>query len=793
MKLKHTYLAALLGVAMLAGCGGGGGGDGGGRDATLTLSGVAAKGVLLGAQVKVYALKADGSVGDVPLVETTTGDASSQAPGRYTLPVFQLPESGRYVVVVSGRKFKDEVTGDVITLAEDAPPLTLRALGGSQAGGTGTLHVTPFSEMMLAALESGGKIDVAKAEQARTNMVALLGFDPREVAPKTIEEAAQETDPARREQQLRLAVMLTAVSKMANTNAVPGCEGELAQKTACVVGKLAQQSELDSLKPGELGAALAAAVQAVVQDKQDLVGNTSFYVTLDRLNCVGEDCKPPEADSNTPAVQAARQFFTDIKTTLLMLFGDGRFGSGALGLQASRFKDSLESVAPPVDMTGKLALTLLGGAQGYYNYRAGTGPVQFSDLGGAYSGNAPSWGYGASCGLFQDVNRTISATEASNANYLGCSTRYRVMVNQDAYGNVLSTDTWRHRVFLTPDVPGGSKFSYEMIAQKTTCPGPTISFGTCPVAQRQNVTLQSGDATQQSGTLTLTRNAAGEITGFDISGALPGTFDDRDGSLYNPLGKAVWSVKGNYTEQLSGTVVTQQKITLDGSVSIYEKTSDTVAQSTLALAQGTQVVATPKGLSGLNANLKFTTAGAQMEGTLAMTEPALDKSKTRLAPMKTVFSGALRTKEAGGFADILNGELSVAVNAAQFGAYDMTLDDSATNRFQSTVGVKGKVAAPGHAAIQMTAALAGYSDGTGATADVTTDFLKADGTKLRSVKLTAPEAGTLLFTEPGTNVSVTVVHGQRLHPVKKDGVEVGVINRDTGIVTFKDGSFISLN
>ena len=82
---------------------------------------------------------------------------------------------------------------------------------------TTSASVTPFSEMAVAAAaEAPGGVTTANATQAVTTMVHLLGFNPSNVVPTTTSGANATPD------QQKLAVMLTAVSQLAASNAL-GC------------------------------------------------------------------------------------------------------------------------------------------------------------------------------------------------------------------------------------------------------------------------------------------------------------------------------------------------------------------------------------------------------------------------------------------------------------------------------------------------------------------------------------------------------------------------------------------
>ncbi|MEY3253433.1 MAG: hypothetical protein RL227_2406, partial [Pseudomonadota bacterium] len=89
MMNKKSLWTAVATAALLAACGGGGGSDAPApapapapspTGATVTLTGIAAKGLMANAEVTVLAVNADGSVGSTVLASGTTS-----ATGAYSL------------------------------------------------------------------------------------------------------------------------------------------------------------------------------------------------------------------------------------------------------------------------------------------------------------------------------------------------------------------------------------------------------------------------------------------------------------------------------------------------------------------------------------------------------------------------------------------------------------------------------------------------------------------------------------------------------------------------------------
>src|ERR1043165_6031960 len=120
MKMRLLSNAVISLAAMtLFGCGGGGGTTpvvSPPSAGPVVISGVAAKGPLSGADVRVYGLKADGTPDTAnPLA---TGKTLTDGSGGYsmTIPTPSAP-TGPVVVEVTNGSYTDEATGASVTLA----------------------------------------------------------------------------------------------------------------------------------------------------------------------------------------------------------------------------------------------------------------------------------------------------------------------------------------------------------------------------------------------------------------------------------------------------------------------------------------------------------------------------------------------------------------------------------------------------------------------------------------------------------------------------------------------------
>src|SRR6218665_238073 len=152
MRLK-TLWAALMVAGLAAACGGDGGDSSTPTDTTstsVTLAGVAAKGVLSGALVSVHPIKADGQ----PDLTKTLASTETGTDGKYSLPAFTGTRGAVYLVRITAIAGKttafDEITKTAVSLPAD---FVLRGLfvAPSTPTASATSNVTPFSELAAAA------------------------------------------------------------------------------------------------------------------------------------------------------------------------------------------------------------------------------------------------------------------------------------------------------------------------------------------------------------------------------------------------------------------------------------------------------------------------------------------------------------------------------------------------------------------------------------------------------------------------------------------------------------------
>ena len=213
MKAKSLTNSILsLAVMTLFGCGGGGGGGGGGTPVpihppagSVTISGVAAKGPLNGADVTVYAVKADGTF-DRTLGNVGTGKTSADGTGKYSITLTSAP-AGPVVVEITGGTYTDEASGtENVKLTAPIRAVVPAVVDGDK------IAVTPFTELAFkkAAWSSGSAgnvitltktaIDDANASITKSfglgNIITTIPFDPADAAAASGTTADQKKNSA---------------------------------------------------------------------------------------------------------------------------------------------------------------------------------------------------------------------------------------------------------------------------------------------------------------------------------------------------------------------------------------------------------------------------------------------------------------------------------------------------------------------------------------------------------------------------------------------------------------------
>ncbi|MDT7833886.1 hypothetical protein [Aquabacterium sp. OR-4] len=837
--MKWQSLSALLASAgLMVACGGGGGSTESvatvqDTDTSITLSGTAAKGLMANADVKVHPVKADGTVDTATVLASTTTDSK----GKYTLPVFKVPKSQPYVVKVTAKADGSSSHLDEVSKTSHALPsgFSMRTLlmAPSSATQTTAASVTPFSEMAVAAAaKATGGVTAANAQQAVSTVTQLLGFDPIQVTvPENVASATSDD-------QKKLSVMLTAVSQLANSGDLGCASGSNGAKTQCVVEALASAASTSTIKLAttsggtttDVSAKLGAAVSTVLADPalSGSVGTSTLATVVANLGCT-TNCAAaatgttPVVDATATAIAAAKLLFTQIKSDWTAMFSRGKVSSvasGALNQQAWAFSQATTDVRVPIDVMAKDVGAMAMGIDFYNDYKAGREPVTTT---GRSRGDASqvytdgSWiseqnAYPAGCSLYQDSDATRLATARDNANFIGCGARHYVIAS--SVNGVLTRTEWRHAFTITPQADG--TFTYVTRARKRvqTCP----SNGSCTVTLNQALQTDASDANygRFSGTITPTLSASfGNITKLVIAGDLPAAFGYDSPEIDTRAFKHTLAFEGTQTRNADGTVSSTASGTL------VAKSSSGATVSTVTIkpssmmqlpvsfdANGNEVAPGKSGstVSGahtagaVSLNLVFSNASAEFEGVFALTDTVWDKSQTTLIPTKATLSGALRTLSGGTSTEFMKGVFTVT--ATGIAAYDATLALSSSNSYRVDTGFVGTVTAPNRPTLEfsigagmlrdsdegrataMTLQYRTLVNGTPRSVVSITGTANAAGNGMSSFKLSEATSGLVMTWAPSAD-SVDLWLG--------DVRKIGTLNAGSGLLTFSDSSFISLD
>ncbi|MDQ5897637.1 MAG: hypothetical protein QG612_1723, partial [Pseudomonadota bacterium] len=575
LSLGSTLIAA----AVLAACGGGdSAGDTSATTSAVALSGVASKGLMANADVRIHPVAADGSVDLATTLAATTTDAD----GRYSLS-FAATVSRPYVVRVSARAdgsttHLDEVTGTAQPLPAG---FSMRSvITPSQAGAvTTSASITPFSEMVVAAAErAGGGISASNTAQAASTVSQLLGFDPIAITPRPVGSAESADEK-------KMAVMLAAVSQMVSGSQLGCSDADAGARTRCVVEALSASASTSSLKLAtgavDVSGALSSALGTVLTTPR-LSGSVSSSLlasVVANLGCKDSGCTPATAsggtagttDATATAIAAARLLFTEIRSDWGAMFsrGGASLAGGAANVQAWRFRSAMEGVEVPVDMLIKDAGTLLMGVDLYNDLRAGRSTQTTRSRGGDGQGGPVA----GACGLFTATDLSTRATGSADAQVVGCRAVYRS--SRSYTQSAIVTTEWVHGFTLEPQADGSFTYVSRARQRVSSCDYAGTS---CTVTA--NTVLQP-EIAAATGQLVPTLDAQGAIRGFTLAGDLPGGF--AKGS--NTLGSHHHAIAltGSIATAADGLSATSQSDTyaVSGTLKAYSDASTEIGTLTL--------------------------------------------------------------------------------------------------------------------------------------------------------------------------------------------------------------------
>ena len=785
MVVKTGVIALAL---ALTGCGGGGGDNAGAPVAGApvgvtpvperTVQGTAAKGLIKGAKVSLYALDAQGVRGATALATAITG-----TDGTYKLQVAASVQN--FVIEVTtapGAVMADEATGTDIAIPEG---MKLRSVVTLASNATGTYEgtVSPLTEMIARTAETAdGKLPQQAVALAKTSVRTLLGFDPETVKPVNSNSAAAATAS---EDEKNQSLALAAISKMGSAASADCAQDNPGERISCVVTKLAASVKVTDGQPSLEQNRLAQfrdAIQEVAADKvinrtgkEKVVGIpvlTPLPATPTPTPTTPAPTTPTTPVPATPApvgasatqLQATKALFASLRTNLRALDEGDAFRATANSIK----NDLADTVAPLGDDVGGMATFVSSAVDHLNTIRASSNWYRtYARVLGNVVSNSPvpysiMNGEGGCDIVLSPLSMTCTVVQN---NYLPGS---------GATSFTAGTRVYATRVFkIVPKAGSTTDYSYTAYLEKNTAryEGFTIVGDTVKEAIGNVV---SGDITIARDGANLTQLAVkGRMTGrLNAGGTLDSDYED-------------WTLKVVRTDEATGTALYNF-----GGEFVAVKAGQPAGKVNIETTSFLRVVLPAStGKVGVNAanELQVTLRGSMgnttVSGTLRAWEGKQDKSKTTYVPTRLSFAGSLKHLDATVFSG------NVALSRNGYTNYDASAAESATNFVADTLEIGGSLAVPNRPALSLTVGAtrtgpdttdisAQYRDGTSViNASVTT---KA-GERHPLVTVSSAEGVAFSFTSTSVPVKVT-----------KDGAVAAELDLAKGIITYVDGSTESL-
>lgn len=751
-----------LALACLAACGGGGGGDSSsnkGADvapsstATATVSGVASKGLMKNAIVKVFEVAPDGRVQD-QLGQTVRTDAT----GHYS--VANIVVKGVVLVEVSadaGTLMVDEATGTEVT-----PPagFKMRAATSLSGSGTHTVHVTPFSEMAMVLAAANGSLTADLVAAANQKIVAFTALDVLSTEP-TFDASNKPSNP--------VAVTLAAVSHMAKNGDFAGCKTKpsVAEKVACTVSELAKGGASSQ----EIATKLEAAKQ---QAKQGYIGSGAV---------------PPVA---TQPAQLATSAVKDAITEAKSLISNVRANAASnvtddLRARVQQVTTQFSANISPVEPSNQILVMVSAKAVA----------IQADPVGelGAFTSADITLRMGrryVTCTLFSDEQATTRAVNLAGVKAVRCvayqAGAYASGYLSDGLSWTTTTTDFQHDVLVRKASVAGQ---YQVQTQLFSV---GYSYGNKFVNDQNGGHYESWNKAVDRVNLSAAMVAQavigtlpnGHVNAVSLRGDMaPGV--DSHGAFEDKL-----TVDIALASQAETDVVT--RLALEGRMTAFKggKTGASVA-----LLPGSYVRVQTKAPGDVFAGLKddVTAAavhvelegsvpeGTKAKGTLDITD--FVQTAARNGPTAAVFKGTLYQSNG---AVLFSGEASVTAPvdpvlapnqvSAVYAGWDMTVVGRLPLLSRPDLAISVTVSVPSSATQnQSRNTFAGsYMQGT----DTVLFSGLADELK--------PSEESLTLSTP-SGVTVTVKNGQDTFPIKKGSAVIGVFYQSSGKIIYADNSY----
>ena len=245
-------------IFLITSCGGGGGNSTASTATTgsLSISGVAAKGAFIGAYVQAYEVVNGLLVAIGSPVQTDTD-------GSYTISSLSSTTNPIVVKVITNTSttMRDETqapgSDGKFPLASNAPAAGTEMRTALSSLDTSTeVHITPFTEMAVAAAVSSGGITTSSIAAGQDQVMQLIGLNPFNVKPIT-----NSNDNNSLLQKRMMLYLASVANKAKNTS----CTGD-ASGVSCVLASLNDKVKVTVDSSGNYVPTNATALKSLITD-----------------------------------------------------------------------------------------------------------------------------------------------------------------------------------------------------------------------------------------------------------------------------------------------------------------------------------------------------------------------------------------------------------------------------------------------------------------------------------------------------------------------------------------------
>jgi len=776
MKFTRLGLACTLASA-LAACGGGGGSTpsssnpGSGTPvggANITLTGVASKGTIKDAIVRVYAIDAAGARSASPILNTRT----SRSDGSYSLNLGA--RTGLFLIEVSadaGTTMDDEYSNTIPMPAG----LTLRSVVQVDANSPETVtgHVTPFTDMLVtAALSAGanGGLTSDNVESAQAEAIKILGFNPLVTRPLNANSAAAAaTDDASEKLQ---AVALAAISGIAHNNGL-GCSGNDSDKIKCAVNATTGSARMVNgavTISATAKQALLAGMAAAAEDAD--VNQTTIKTTEGQKLFADAAIAAPPAQGSAPKpatgpVADAKAFFSSLRTNLQAWSASSE--SGGLRNTLDTMQSDFDAAVAPLDQSLADWVVVSGDGIALFNNFA---QKKTSDTTVGKLNDDSALG---ACRLFKDAAATVPATAADSGKRPGsvaCILNRKTVAGSErstAASGVYNRDQITRTITLVP--ADTSNFNYTSRTLRETQSylkdGNGVGYNFATLAG--NTVIGSTATGSVSYILSGT-----SVISASINGYMPARVGDDGTALTD---REAWNISYSAWQESAGTT----KYSFSGKVDAQKSGA---SLGTVMVNEGSYVRAIFTGgdrrMTEGSLSIGVKAGSSAVTGTLALSKFSTDRHGNRYLPTVAKFTGNFTSTKGDSFDGAISAELT------NYKKVDSVAPQSASNYATGSASFSGKLKVVGlkPLAVTFAARATGYkkSEFNGTYSD-STNQINFSGDNRLPLKVALSSS---------SGIKLTWVDGANYLDVFKNNTKVGLINVGTRIINYTDGSFETL-